>query len=344
MFGENFKTIDFVDGAIVLIDQRKLPRENVDYICKTPTEAATAITDLVVRGAPAIGVTAAYAMAIAAADSDDDRNSRMNKAAKVLIAARPTASNLKWAVDLMLRTAAEFDGMNDAEFAVAMLEKARTVHEEDVQACRNIGKFGAEFVPDNARLLTICNAGALATAGYGTALGVVRGAIEAGKKVEVFACETRPFLQGARLTTWELVADKIDVTLITDNMAGHLFSQGQFDLVVAGADRIAANGDSANKIGTYALAVLARYHKVPFYIAAPLSTIDLQTSTGKEIPIEERSPEEVLYFDGKLIAAEGAKARYPAFDVTPAELITAIITDRGNVKPISREAIAALFE
>ena len=282
--------------------------------CRTPHEVAAAIRDMVVRGAPAIGVAAAFGLVLAKLRRDD-----IAVAAKELRDARPTAVNLAWAIDRMLR----------AHCDAAEAEK---IFREDVEANRRIGRFGSDLLGAQATVLTHCNAGALATAGYGTALGVIRAAIEQGKKVAVFADETRPYLQGARLTAWELAQDGIDVTLITDNMAGHFFQQAKFDAVIVGADRIAANGDTANKIGTYTVAVLANAHGVPFYVAAPISTVDIATPDGAAIPIEERSAREVVEIAGTPIAPKGIAVRHPAFDVTPARLISAIITDRGVLR------------
>jgi methylthioribose-1-phosphate isomerase len=307
--------------ALELLDQRKLPGEELYVACRTASEVAAAIRDMVVRGAPAIGVAAAFGMALAAKNGDDIRS-----AAKELRAARPTAVNLGWAIDRMLRS---------RDFTV----EAEAIFREDVEANRRIGRFGAELLGKSSTILTHCNAGALATAGYGTALGVVRAAVEQGKRIAVFADETRPYLQGARLTAWELKHEGIDVTLITDSMAGFFFQQGRFDAVIVGADRIAANGDTANKIGTYTLAVLADVHKTPFYIAAPLSTIDPAAPDGSAIPIEERSASEVTEIAGTRIAPEGISVRHPAFDVTPARLITAIITDRGVLRAPYDESI-----
>ena len=309
-----------------LLDQRLLPREEKWIECSTASEVADAIRTMVVRGAPAIGVSAAFGMAMAAKRGDD-----VSRAADELKQARPTAVNLAWAVDRMLRA----DGDPVAE--------AERILEEDVEGNRRMGAFGAQLLGEQATVLTHCNAGALATGGYGTALGVIRAAVEAGKRVAVFADETRPYLQGARLTAWELQRDGIDVTLITDNMSGHFFQQGQFDAVVVGADRIAANGDAANKIGTYTLAVLANAHGVPFYIAAPTSTIDVACPDGRSIPIEERSAAEVTEMAGKRIAPEGIAVRHPAFDVTPARLITAIITERGVIRPPFAESIQSIM-
>ena len=292
---------------------------------RTAADVAEAIRTMVVRGAPAIGVAAAYGMALAAMRGDD-----LNVAADVLKRARPTAVNLAWAVDRMLKNGAR-------------VEEAEAIHREDVESCMSIGRHGAELLGARATVLTHCNAGALATAGYGTALGVIRAAIEAGKRIAVFADETRPYLQGARLTAWELQQDNIDTTLITDNMSGHFFQQGAFDAVIVGADRIAANGDAANKIGTYTVAVLAHAHNVPFYVAAPMSTIDPACPNGAAIPIEERSAEEVTDIFGARVAPEGIHVRHPAFDVTPARLITAIITERGVLRAPYEEAIRNAF-
>jgi methylthioribose-1-phosphate isomerase len=298
---------------LFLLDQRLLPREEKWLEYRTASDVAEAIKTMVVRGAPAIGVAAAFGMALAAQNGED-----LDAAAKTLKASRPTAVNLAWAVDRML-------GKRGGD----LVAEAEAINREDVASCMAIGRHGAALLGDRVTVLTHCNAGALATAGYGTALGVIRAAVESGKRVAVFADETRPYLQGARLTAWELQQDGIDVTLITDNMSGHFFQQGQFDAVVVGADRIAANGDAANKIGTYTVAVLANAHGVPFYVAAPFSTIDPACPSGAEIPIEERSAEEVTDIFGARVAPEGVAVRHPAFDVTPARLITAIITERG---------------
>ena len=304
-----------------LLNQLLLPR-TVEYVrCNTAHEVAESIKSMVVRGAPAIGVAAAFGMALAKMHRED-----LEFAAIEMRSARPTAVNLAWAVDRMLR-------------AGCTVEEAEAIFREDIEANRRIGRFGAELLGKSTTVLTHCNAGALATAGYGTALGVIRAAVEQGKKVAVFADETRPYLQGARLTAWELQQDGIDVTLITDSMAGHFFQQHRFDAVVVGADRIAANGDAANKIGTYTVAVLANAHDVPFYVAAPISTVDIATPDGAAIPIEERSAREVTEIGGRQIAPEGISVRHPAFDVTPARLITAIITDRGVLRPPYGESL-----
>ncbi len=323
---EAVEPIRWTDDTLHLLDQRRLPHEVTYVACRNAQEVATAIREMVVRGAPAIGVSAAFGIALAAKNGDD-----VVAAARELRRARPTAVNLMWAVDRML--AAHARGAD-------LTREAQQIFDDDVAANRRIGRFGAELLGSRATVLTHCNAGALATAGYGTALGVVRAAIESGKSIAVFAGETRPYLQGARLTAWELQHDGIDVTLITDNMSGHFFQQGTFDAVVVGADRIAANGDAANKIGTYTLAVLANAHGVPFYIAAPVSTIDVGTPDGAAIPIEERSAKEVTEICGTRVAPEGIAVRHPAFDVTPARLITAIITDRGVLRPPFPESIA----
>jgi methylthioribose-1-phosphate isomerase len=310
------------NNSLQLLDQRKLPREVVWVTCRDAHAVAVAIRDMVVRGAPAIGVAAAFGIALAALRGDDVR-----AAADELRNARPTAVNLMWAVDRMMSAKGD------------LVAEAQRMFDEDVEANRRIGRFGAELLGREATVLTHCNAGALATAGYGTALGVIRAAAESGKRIAVFADETRPYLQGARLTAWELQQDGIDVTLITDNMAGHFFQQHRFDAVIVGADRIAANGDAANKIGTYTVAVLAHAHGVPFYVAAPVSTIDPATPNGQAIPIEERSAGEVTSIGGVAIAPEGVSVRHPAFDVTPASLITAIITDRGVLRPPYHQTI-----
>ena len=311
-----------------LLDQRKLPI-SVEYkCCETAEDVADAIKSLLVRGAPAIGAAAAYGLVLAALKSTPETiREDLNRAANLLAGTRPTAVNLFWAIEKMMAAAAE-----EAEYSAIcrrLQQKADEIMELDVESNRAIGRVGAEILPDDASIMTSCNAGALATADYGTALGVIRAAKEAGKHVTVYALETRPVLQGARLTAWELMEDGIDVTLICDNMAGAVMAEGKVNAVIAGADRIAANGDTANKIGTYSLAILANWHQIPFYIAAPTSTIDLQIKTGKEIVIEERAAEEVTHIAGHRIAPTGVKVYNPAFDVTPAKLISAIITERG---------------
>src|SRR5216684_1014316 len=324
------------DGdVVVMIDQRKLPSAEVYVRCRTAQDVARAIKTLVIRGAPAIGVAAAMGIAIgmrrSTATGTQKFAAEFHKTCELMAATRPTAVNLFWAIERMKRTFADAAqaGASVDQIKDRLDADALAIHDEDVASCRAMGAFGAEIVPADAHVLTHCNAGALATAGYGTALGVIRGAVEKGKRVAVFADETRPFLQGARLTAWELVRDGIDTTIITDNMSGALMRQGKVDLVVVGADRIAANGDTANKIGTYGVAVLAREHKIPFYVAAPLSTIDLETPDGDHIPIEERNAREVTHVGASQIAPAGAHVWNPAFDVTPHQFITGIITERG---------------
>ncbi len=328
-------TVDWNDDGVVMIDQRKLPGAEVYVTCRTAVEVARAIKTMVVRGAPAIGVTAALGLALAVKGSKATGTTKLasefQKTCDLLASTRPTAVNLFWAIARMKRCfgAAAQSGASVDEIKVRLEAEARAIDAEDVASCRAIGRFGGELVPDKARILTHCNAGALATAGYGTALGVIRGAIELGKQVSVYADETRPFLQGARLTAWELVHDGIDTTVITDNMAATFMRQGMIDLVVVGADRIAANGDVANKVGTYGVAVLAREHGLPFYVAAPSSTLDPATPSGAEIPIEERPAREVTHVGTTRLTPVQAKIRNPAFDVTPARFVTAIITERG---------------
>jgi len=307
-----------------LLDQRLLPEKTVYLTCRTAAEVAAAIRDMVVRGAPAIGCAAAFGIAL------DKKSGRpLDAAFEALASSRPTAVNLFWALERMKKA-------KDPE------AEAIAIYEEDLAANRAMGKLGAELIPEGARVMTHCNTGALATAGYGTALGVIRSAKD--KKISVIANETRPYLQGARLTAWELVQEGIPCTLITDSMAGHLMSRGEVDVVIVGADRIAANGDVANKIGTYPLAVLAKRHGIPFYVAAPLSTFDPKIPDGSHIPIEERPAAEVTGYRGTRWAPEGVSVRNPAFDVTPAELITGIICEKGIAYPPCRESIAALLK
>jgi len=337
----SFETVEWKDGDVVLIDQRKLPVEEIYLPCKTLGEVADAIKTMVVRGAPAIGVTAALGLAQVAhryTGSDlDDFDKRFHAAADTLAATRPTAVNLFWGIERMKRCFAANRGAGLAGLRKALIDEAVRIREEDIEVCKRLGRFGADLLGDKPRILTHCNAGALATAGYGTALGVVRAAAEAGKAPTVFADETRPFLQGARLTAWELMKDSIPVTLITDNMAGHMMNLGRIDCVVVGTDRVAANGDVANKIGTYTVAVLAHRHGLPFYVAAPTSTIDLDCPTGADIPIEQRDPAEVTHVFGQAVAPQGVVVANPAFDVTPHELVTAIITEKGvATAPYSR--------
>ena len=335
--------------AVVMIDQRKLPAEEIYVRCRTAAEVARAIRTMVIRGAPAIGVAAAMGIALgmrtSAATGTQKFAAQFHKTCELMAATRPTAVNLFWAIERMKRSfaAAASAGESVEQIKDRLDREAEAIHDEDVASCRAMGAFGADVVPPGARILTHCNAGALATAGYGTALGVIRGAVEQGKQVTVVADETRPFLQGARLTAWELMRDGIQTTVITDNMAGALMHQGRIDLVVVGADRIAANGDTANKIGTYGIAVLAREHDIPFYVAAPLSTIDLDTPDGQHIPIEERNAREVTHFGGNRLTPEGALIWNPAFDVTPHRFIAGIITERGICRPPYTESLARMF-
>ena len=343
-------TIAREDDVVVMIDQRKLPAQEVYVRCKTAAEVARAIKTMVIRGAPAIGVAAAMGIAIGIRKSKATGTQKLAAEfydiCELMAGTRPTAVNLFWAIDRMKRTFAAGAQVGESveQIKDRLDRDAQLIHDEDVASCRAMGAFGAAVVPADARILTHCNAGALATAGYGTALGVIRGAVEQGKTVVVFADETRPFLQGARLTAWELVRDGIDTTVITDNMAGALMRQGKVNFVVVGADRIAANGDTANKIGTYGVAVLAREHKIPFYVAAPLSTIDLKTPDGDHIPIEERSAKEVTHVGGKQLAPAGAHVWNPAFDVTPSHLIAGIITERGIFRAPYLASLAGAFE
>src|ERR1051326_4817713 len=345
------KTVEWTKDGVRMLDQRLLPSQEVYLMLRSYDEVAEAIRKMVVRGAPAIGVSAAMGIALGAsqsvgtsiADLEDDFQYICDYMGKT----RPTAVNLFWAIERMRAT---FRHAKAAENAVEELKKilvaeALAIFKEDIAANRAIGKFGGPLIPDGATVLTHCNAGALATAGdYGTALGVVRGARDAGKRGAVIADETRPFLQGARLTAWELQKDEIPVTVITDNMAGHVMKQGRIDCVVVGADRIAANGDTANKIGTYMVAVLAREHGIPFYVAAPVSTVDLARATGEEIPIEERDSREVTHVREQRLAPEGVPVRNPAFDVTPNKLIAAIITDRGVARPPYVDSLKKIVE
>ena len=343
-------TIAREGDVVVMIDQRKLPAQEVYVRCKTGAEVARAIKTMVIRGAPAIGVAAAMGIALGMRKSTATGTQKFaadfHKLCEQMAATRPTAVNLFWAIERMKRSfaAGVQAGESVDQIKNRLDREAGTIHDEDVASCRAMGAFGAEVVPTDARVLTHCNAGALATAGYGTALGVIRGAVAQGKRVAVFADETRPFLQGARLTAWELVRDGIETTVITDSMTGALMRQVPIDLVVVGADRIAANGDTANKIGTYGVAVLAREHKVPFYVAAPLSTIDLNTPDGDRIPIEERHKREVTHVGSSQLTPEGALIWNPAFDVTPHRYISGIITERGIFRPPYNESLKRAFE
>ncbi len=339
-------TIDRQQDVIVMIDQRKLPGQEVYVRCRTPQEVAKAIRTMVIRGAPAIGVAAAWGLALGVRRSTVKGTRQLavefQKMCDMMAATRPTAVNLFWAIDRMKRIFGEGvrAGESAEELASRLDAEAQKIHDEDVASCRAMGAHGAQMLADGSRVLTHCNAGALATAGYGSALGVIRAAVESGKKIAVFADETRPFLQGARLTAWELVRDGINTTVITESMAGPLMRAGEIDAVIVGADRIAANGDTANKIGTYTVAVLAHEHKIPFYVAAPVSTIDLETPEGDRIPIEERDQREVSHLGSARLTPEGAKIRNPAFDVTPHRYIAGIVTERGILRPPYSESLA----
>jgi methylthioribose-1-phosphate isomerase len=343
-------TIEWKDDAVVMIDQRKLPASEIYVTCKTANDVAKAIKTMVIRGAPAIGVAAAMGIALgmmrSRATGTKQFTTEFQKTCDLMAGTRPTAVNLFWAIERMKKAFAEAaqKGQSVEDLKRGLEAEARAIHDEDVQSCRSMGQYGASLVPASARILTHCNAGALATAGYGTALGVIRAASEQGKTIAVLADETRPFLQGARLTAWELVKDGIDTTVITDNMSGAMMRLGQVDLVVVGADRIAANGDVANKIGTYSVAVLAKEHGIPFYVAAPLSTVDLDTPDGSRIPIEERNEREVTHIGTSRLTPAGAHIRNPAFDVTPAKYVTAIITERGIARAPFGESLPQLFE
>jgi len=343
-------TIEWQDDVVVMVDQRKLPAQETYVRCRTAADVARAIRTMVVRGAPAIGVAAAMGLAVGVKRSKAQGTRQLavefNKSCDVMAATRPTAVNLFWAIERMKKAFSDgaLAGESPRELAARLKIEARRIHDEDVASCRAMGAHGAALVPETARILTHCNAGALATAGYGTALGVIRAAAGQGKRVAVFADETRPFLQGARLTAWELLRDGIPTTVITESMAGPIMRAGEIDLVVVGADRIAANGDVANKIGTYTVAVMAREHGVPFYVAAPISTVDLGTPDGARIPIEERDPREVSHFQGRRVVAEGAGIRNVAFDVTPHALVAAIITERGVCRPPYVESLKMAVE
>jgi methylthioribose-1-phosphate isomerase len=341
-------TIEWQGDAVVMIDQRKLPATEVYVSCKTANDVAKAIKTMVIRGAPAIGVAAAMGIALgmrrSSATGTKQFTTEFQKTCDLMAATRPTAVNLFWAIERMKRvfSAAAQGGCSVDEIKQRLVTEAHRIHDEDLESCKTMGAHGAALVPQDARILTHCNAGALATAGYGTALGVIRAAAEQGKRIAVLADETRPFLQGARLTAWELVKDGINTTVITDNMAGTMMHAGNVDLVVVGADRIAANGDVANKVGTYAVAVLAKEHGIPFYVAAPISTIDLATPDGSGIPIEERPEKEVTHVGTSRLTPDGALIRNPAFDVTPHKYVTAIITERGIARAPYAETLAAL--
>jgi methylthioribose-1-phosphate isomerase len=343
------ETLRWVDNRLEMIDQRVLPAEFRYLSYDSAASVAQGIRDMVVRGAPAIGVAAAYGVALEALRRKEqpptEFQAGLTHGIAILAKSRPTAVNLFWALDRMQKELAMATKTMADPVLIAnhLLTQAHAIHAEDIAINRAMGAHGQALLKDGARVLTHCNAGALATAGHGTALGVFRSAVEAGKKISVIADETRPFLQGARLTAWEMVQENIPLTLITDNMAGHLMARGEIDAVVVGTDRVAANGDVANKIGTYMVAVLAHRHGIPFYVACPLSTIDMTIASGNDIPIEERHKDEVKGFRDLHWAAEGVSIRNPAFDVTPAELVTGLITERGVVLAPNREKLSALF-
>ena len=342
------KTIEWKNNRVILIDQRKLPGQESYVICSDYRQVIKAIKEMVIRGAPAIGVAAAMGVALGAqaikSEHPESFRDRFNKICEEIKGARPTAVNLSWAVERMKRLVENKGLKKIASLKRILVQEARNLLSEDIAINKRLGFIGQKVIKNQATVLTHCNAGALATGGYGTALGVIRAAKEAGKEVQVIADETRPFLQGTRLTAWELVREHIPVTLITDNMAGYLMKKGLIDLVIVGADRIAANGDTANKIGTYSVAVLAREHGIPFYVAAPRSTIDPQIKTGEDIPIEERHESEVTHLAGKRMAPSGVKVLNPAFDVTPHTFITGIITERGILKAPFQRSIAGIWK
>ncbi len=348
-----FKTIEWTEDGVRMIDQTRLPTEEVYRTCHDYREVAEAIRSMVIRGAPAIGVAAAMGIALgikqSRANSVAELRQELDRIAETISRTRPTAVNLFWAVERMRKvfeSALAREDSKDERIRAAktqLVREARRILAEDIAANEAMGRHGMQLLANSVTVLTHCNAGALATGGYGTALGVIRSAVSAGKNIRVFANETRPFLQGARLTAWELAKDGIPVTLITDSMAGHFMKQKEIQAVIVGADRIAANGDVANKIGTYTLAVLARENKIPFYVAAPLSTIDLSIASGDEIPIEERSTSEVTHLAGVPIAPEDVEARHPAFDVTPHRYVTTIVTERGVVREPYTNSLKALF-
>ena len=342
-------TIEWQSDAVVMVDQRKLPGQEIYVRCKSAAEVARAIKSMVIRGAPAIGVAAAMGIALGMSRSKAKGTRQyaveFNKTCDLMAATRPTAVNLFWAIARMktsFSTGVQA-GESVEQLTSRLITEAQAIHDEDVASCQAIGREGLAVVPAAGRILTHCNAGALATAGYGTALGVIRAAAEAGRVTQVFADETRPFLQGARLTAWELVRDHIPTTVITESMAAPLMRDGKIDMVVVGADRIAANGDVANKVGTYTVALAAEAHGIPFYVAAPLSTIDLATPDGSAIPIEQRNPREVTHLGSTRLAPEGADVWNPAFDVTPARLVAGIITERGIARAPYATSLPRLF-
>ena len=342
------QTLEWTASGVRFIDQTKLPNEEVYVTCTTHQQVAEVIRNMVVRGAPAIGVAAAMGIALGVknskAENIDKLRQEFDSICDMIGKTRPTAVNLFWAISRMREKFDLLSGKPISQIKQSLIEEAQRMHAEDIAANQAMGRHGADLMPASGGVLTHCNAGALATCGYGTALGVIRAAIEQGKKIHVYADETRPFLQGSRLTAWELMKDGIPTTVISDNMAGAMMKQGKISAIIVGADRIAANGDVANKIGTYTVAVLARENGLPFYVAAPFSTIDLQTPTGNQIPIEQRNPREVTHFAGKAVTPEGVQVENPAFDVTPAKYVTAIVTERGIARPPFDDSLRQLAE
>lgn len=340
------KTLEWTEAGVRFIDQTRLPTEEVYVTCRDYREVARAIRDMIVRGAPAIGVTAAMGVALgvrnSTAKSYTTLRPEFDEICNTLAATRPTAVNLFWGIQRMRNRFEELADVSLDKVKQALIEEAQQMYAADIAACQALGRNGAVLMPSSGGVLTHCNAGALATCGYGTALGVIRAAVEAGKQIHVYADETRPFLQGSRLTAWELMKDGIPTTVISDNMAGVMMKQGKIGAVVVGADRIAANGDVANKVGTYTVAVLAKEHGIPFYVAAPWSTVDLATPDGDRIPIEQRSAREVTHLAGKQIAPDGVRVENPAFDVTPNRYVAAIITERGIAKAPYTESLKGL--
>ena len=336
-------TIEWKDDHIIMVDQRKLPTEEVYHRLKTYEDVAKAIEEMIIRGAPAIGIAAAMGIALGYKNLRKDDKEEFEKICNRLSKTRPTAKNLFWAIDRMRKVYESLKGRDFKTKAEILIKEALEIEREDIQMNKKMGEYGNTLIEDGDTILTHCNAGALATGGYGTALGVIRSAHFSGKNIRVFADETRPFLQGARLTTWELLRDGIETYLISDNMAGFLMKRGEITKVIVGADRIVSNGDVANKIGTYSVAVLAKENSIPFYVAAPYSTFDLSLEKGEQIPIEERNKNEVLIINGKRIAPENVKIKNPAFDITPSEYISAIITEKGIILPPYRENIKKII-
>jgi methylthioribose-1-phosphate isomerase len=346
--GKNFYTILYTDEGISMLDQRYLPEEEVYHLYKNYEDVAKAIKDMVIRGAPAIGIAAAFGISLAVEKINIIEPNKLDDffyhVVNVFSNTRPTAVNLFWAINRMKRVYEQNKHLRVEEIKDVIKKEAIKIYEEDIEICKKIGSIGSSLIGKNFRILTHCNAGALATSEYGTALSVIRHAHIDRKNIKVYADETRPYLQGSRLTAWELNKDEIPVTVICDNMAGYLMSKGEIDCVIVGADRIASNGDTANKIGTYSLAVLANYHKIPFYVAAPISTIDIKIEDGTKIPIEIRASEEITHFRGYRIVPDGVFVFNPSFDVTPSHLITAIITEKGIVSSDYKSSIRQLFE